>query len=118
MRATSITEELPIRDLILIPDIRLMLLMVISMLSLGSSNIASHIASRFFVNGKMPMMTIQMMTKAMICLMGASLFSIKALFSAAWYMQGVSILAGFLFGFGVVKIELMINRFYRIRPMN
>ncbi len=108
-------EGFLIRDLILIPDVRLYSLMVLSMWCLGSSNIASHIYSRFFIDFKVNSLTIQMITKGVICLMGTSLFSMDALFDAPPFTQCVSILIGFFIGFIVVKIELKINRLYRTR---
>ncbi len=94
--------------LIPIPDSYTFL--ILGLWCLGSSNLASHVYSRFFVNNTTKPLSIQCIVKALICLAGMLEIAMKSLFSTSILYQLISIPVGLGLGWIIIKIEIMINR--------
>lgn len=99
----------------LIPELKDYIFAILLTWCLGSSNLASHLYSRYFVNSAINPLVIQCVVKGLICLVVLTVLSINDLFATTIGWQLISIPLGLLVGWFVVKVELIINRFVQRR---
>jgi hypothetical protein len=78
--------------------------------SLGCSNIASHLYSRWFAHSKINVISIHAIVKLCIVLWGMLFISWRLLFDTAPLLQFGGVFSGIILGWIAVNIELYINR--------
>lgn len=78
--------------------------------SIGCSNIASHINSRWFQDGDVNSTKIHWIVKFLIVLWGFYCIPIEKLFHSNWIWQCISVLPAIGLGLFTVQIELYVNR--------
>lgn len=100
---------------ILTPELKDYTLAIMLTWCLGSSNLASHIYSRYFAHRTIEPLVIQCIVKGLICLAVLGIMSIYDLFATTIAWQLISVPLGLLGGWFVVKMELIINRFAQRR---
>lgn len=99
----------------LIPELKDYILAIMLTWCLGSSNLASHIHSRYFAHSTIEPLVIQCIVKGLICLAVLGIVSIHDLFATTITWQLISVPLGLVVGWFVVKMELIINRFTQRR---
>lgn len=99
----------------LTPELKDYLFAILLTWCLGSSNLASHVYSRYFVNSAINPLVIQCALKGLICLAGLTVFSINDFFATTMRWQFMSVPLGLLVGWFVAEVELIINRFVQRR---
>ncbi|MCD6039139.1 MAG: hypothetical protein K0S27_539 [Gammaproteobacteria bacterium] len=100
---------------ILTPEFQNYAIVILFTWCLGSSNLASHVYSRYFFHVNVNPLFIQCSVKGLICFLAMIFFPIKNLFSSTISWQLASIPVGFSMGWFVIGIELKINRFLQRR---
>ncbi len=100
---------------ILTPEFQYYAFFIIVTWCLGSSNLASHVYSRYFANRVINPFVIQCVMKGGICLVVMSVLPIQPLFSAVIGLQLASIPFGWMMGWCVSRLELIMNRFVQRR---
>ncbi len=96
--------------LILTPELALYQTVILILLSLGCSNIASHIHSRWFANKAVNVVMLHNVIKFIIVIWGMSLIPIYSLFNATIWVQILSFFPALLLAVYSVKIERFIYR--------
>lgn len=79
--------------------------------SLGCSNIASHLHSRWFSAGSVNVVLLNWIVKAIIITLGIFYISWSSMFSGPIWMQFLSVIPAIFFGIFCVKLEYFIQRF-------
>lgn len=97
--------------LTLTPELQLYILAILMTGCLGSSNLASHIYSRYFAQIKLSPLVIQAIVKGIICVALALMLPLFELFQTTFAWQLLSILIGLILGRVAAAIELSINRY-------
>jgi len=95
----------------LTPELKDYILAIMLTWCLGSSNLASHVYSRYFANSTINPLVIQCIFKGLICLAALAILSSNDLFATTIGWQLISIPLGLVVGWFVVEVELIINRF-------
>jgi len=96
--------------LTLIPDAKTYGIAILLMLSLGCSNIASHIHSRWFAHKRTNSILLQWIVKFFIILFGITIFPIQELFLSPLWKQLVALPIAVLLGIFALKFEFYIKR--------
>lgn len=96
--------------LTLTPEVHFYMIAILVTWCLGSSNIATQIYSRWFAMSAINPLVIQCGIKTFIIIMAMSIIPIQQLFAASlgWYCLSIPI--GIVGGYGVVLIEIYLNR--------
>ncbi len=106
------------KTLILTPDINLYGKAILLTCSLGCSNIASHLHSRWFPQRDVNVVLIHWLVKAVIVLWGLLFIPIFTLFNASALQHLLSIAPALLLGKMGIKIEYIIRRWYMRRQVS
>lgn len=94
----------------LTPELKDYTLAIMLTWCLGSSNLASHVYSRYFTQSAVKPLVVQCVVKGLICLAVLGILSIHDLFATTMKWQLISVPLGLVVGWFVVEMELIINR--------
>lgn len=103
--------------LIRTPEYHAYAIAIVLTLSLGCSNIASHLYSRWFYSAN-NVILIHWLLKSVIILLGLFLIPIESMFSGSLVIQAVSVPLAIIIGILCVNFEKFINRSFRPRKIN